>query len=251
MTTSAALGNLVRQLRLTSYRLLVPRRWRLTNPTSYRIFRWWDTVDWPSPSVATMAPTDIGPALQASRLRMRMRVGSDSAWNQCAYTWAVSLSIVVLSVSIVDRRYAMKWWRSSLAGRSLCTWFGSLLAPLLAALRCSLAVAFAESLDRRGEPMHRAGVGRPEGVGRRSGGAGPGGGVGGTDGLGHGGVELGRLPGDPRVHRDRRREHRRVGGQVDRRLPSWLRHAHLGKPGRGGHGELGVSYRCSGPLGGG
>ena len=62
----------------------VPRRSAKMKRTSRRILRWWEMVDCPSGNTSTISQTHTGSALCASRLRMRIRVGSAIAFIQDA-----------------------------------------------------------------------------------------------------------------------------------------------------------------------
>ena len=85
MISSAADGKQARQRSLIRHQLCVPVRSTCTKHVSPRICRWCDTVDWPTSIASTTSPVVIGRASVASRLRIRIRVGSPSALNQPAH----------------------------------------------------------------------------------------------------------------------------------------------------------------------
>ena len=94
MISSAAEGKQARQRSLIRHQLCVPVRSTCTKHVSPRICRWWDTVDWPTSIASTTSPVVIGRASVASRLRIRIRVGSPSALNHPAHVDASSRDTV-------------------------------------------------------------------------------------------------------------------------------------------------------------
>src|ERR1700754_4185577 len=104
MTTSAAVGKQLTQASLIRYRLDVPCLSTSTNRTSARIFKWCETVDWPTPEAATISPTLIGARRRASSDTIWIRVASASALNQLAYSSASARGRGPSSLFIVNRR---------------------------------------------------------------------------------------------------------------------------------------------------